>query len=86
MDKPAAKKECYESWVVIFPGKAGLSWKLGNDRIMSKEEATKVAEKNFNTVVVPYQLYETMKDHERRMVEAEGQLRSIKSLVNSYEY
>lgn len=82
--KPATERECYESWVVIFPGKYGLSWKLGDDRIMSKEEATKVAEKNFNAVVVPSQLYETMKDHERRMVAAEGLLQSIKTLANRH--
>lgn len=61
----------FEQWICVFPGKMGLSWKPASGRIGSKEEIELEAEGYRNTVAIPLQLFETMKDHERRMVVAE---------------
>lgn len=61
----------FEQWTCIFPGKMGLSWKRAWDGVGTKEQAETEAAKNCNVVAVPLQLFEKMKEHERRMVKAE---------------
>lgn len=71
----------FDRWTCIFPGKLGLSWKHAPpyEHYATKEEAEAVAAKNCNVVAVPSQLFEKMKEHERRMVAAERELAEIKS-------
>jgi hypothetical protein len=64
----------FDTWTCIFPGKMGLSWKRAWDGQGTKEEAEAQAAKNCNVVVVPVQLYDHIKEIERRMVQAEGRL------------
>ncbi len=66
----------FQEWTTIFPGKMGLSWKRGWDGVGTQEEAEAVAAKNCNVVAVPLQLFEHIKETERRMVIAERELRS----------
>lgn len=68
----------FNEWTCIFPGKMGLSWKQSWGT-GTKEEAEVQADKNCNVIAVPLQLFETMKDHERRMVAAERELQEIKA-------
>lgn len=67
----------YGEWCVIFPGKMGLSWKIVTS-YDSKEEAETAAAKNCNTVIVPTDLYVTMKENEHRMVAAESKLNEFR--------
>jgi hypothetical protein len=67
----------FQKWTCVFPGKMGLSWKRAWDGVGSKEEAEAQAAKNCNVVAVPLQLFETMKEHERRMVIAERPLNAL---------
>jgi hypothetical protein len=66
----------FNEWTCIFPGKMGLSWKRAWNGVGTKEQAEEIALRNCNTVAVPLQLFETMKEHERRMVVAERALNS----------
>ncbi len=77
-------KSYFKEWVVVFPGKMGISWKNSqgiyaapHDRFMSYEEAEKESEKWKNTAVVPWDFWEKYKEYERRTVEAEGRLTEI---------
>jgi hypothetical protein len=63
----------FADWTCTFPGKMGLSWKRAWHGVGTKEEAEAQAAKNCNVVAVPLQLFETMKEHERRMVAAEAE-------------
>ena len=66
----------FNEWTCIFPGKMGLSWKRAWNGVGTKEQAEEIALRSCNTVAVPLQLFETMKEHERRMVVAERALNS----------
>ncbi len=68
----------FDRWTCIFPGKMGLSWKLAWNSFGTKEEAEEQAAKNCNVVAVPVQLYEHIKETERRMVEAERKLDNLR--------
>jgi len=61
--------DCFQGWTTIFPGKGGLSWKRGWDGIGTKEEAEAIASKNCNVIAVPFQLFEHIKEMERKVVE-----------------
>lgn len=65
----------FKEWTCIFPGKMGLSWKRAWDGVGTKEEAEAEALKHCNVAAVPLQLFEHLKNCERRMVVAERQLR-----------
>lgn len=71
--------EHFEEWTTIFPGKSGISWKRGWDGVGTKEEAEAIASKNCNVVAVPLELFEHIKDIERRMVFAERKLDEIRN-------
>ena len=64
----------FAEWTCIFPGKMGLSWKRVWDDVGTKEEAEAQAEKNCNVIAVPLQLFEHVKEVEKRMVLAERAL------------
>lgn len=69
-----------DRWTVVFPGKMGLSWKQAPPyTVMSKAEADALAAQSGNVIAVPMQLFEKMKEHERRMVRAERQLQDCQS-------
>lgn len=74
-------EDYFKEWVVIFPGKMGLSWKsMGNG---TKNECELQALKHCNTTVVPLRLFEHIKDIETRMVDAESKLNNVRvSLTN----
>ena len=67
----------FQKWTTIFPGKMGLSWKRGWDGVGTKEEAEAIASKNCNVIAVPLELFERIKDNERRMVIAERFQREV---------
>lgn len=67
----------FKEWTCTFPGKMGLSWKRAWGGVGTKEEAEAEAAKYCNVVAVPLELFEKMKEHERRMVQAERKLESV---------
>lgn len=74
--------EYWDKWVVVFPGKMGISWKHAYpyvDHYTSFEEANAQASKNANTVAIPLALFERYKEYERRMVQAERTLQQCQS-------
>jgi hypothetical protein len=77
---PNAYTGVFAEWTVIFPGKMGLSWKQAWHS-GTKEAAEAQAAKNCNAIAVPVQLFEKMKEHERRMVIAERELALLRSAV-----
>lgn len=71
----------FKEWTTAFPGKMGLSWKRGWDGVGTKEEAEAMATEYCNTIAIPVQLFEHIKEMERRMVEAETALAQIRCLA-----
>jgi len=74
----------FKQWTCAFPGKMGLSWKRAWDGVGTKEEAEIEAAKNCNVVAIPIQLFETMKDHEKRMVLAEEMVNKIRIMTHDF--
>jgi hypothetical protein len=68
----------FNEWTCAFPGKMGLSWKRAWDGVGTKEEAEIQSAKNCDVIAIPLQLFEKMKEHERRMVLAENKLDRLK--------
>ena len=65
----------FEKWTCVFPGKMGICWKQAYPYIIgTKEEAEAAAAQFCNSVAIPLQLYEKMKEHEQRMMAAERKL------------
>lgn len=62
----------FAKWTCVFPGKMGLSWKRTWHGTGTKEEAERQASKNRNVVAVPLEMFRKIKEHESRMVLAEG--------------
>lgn len=93
--KPAVEDKCnkqaleggggadnlFQSWTCIFPDSRNLSWKRVWDSEGTKEDAEVIAA-DCDVVAVPLQLFEKMKEHERRMVEAERKLALWNRLEN----
>ena len=86
-------KSYFKEWVVVFPGKMGLSWKNANsiylppgDRYETFEQAEGQSEKNANTAVVPYEFFELYQEYEQRMVRAERELEEIKFGKDKNDY
>lgn len=72
----------FKMWTCVFPGKMGLCWKLAWNGSGTKEEAETEAQKFCNSVVVPLQLWEKIKEHDERLVKAEEKVRQYEKESN----
>lgn len=47
----------FDAWIVVYPGKMGMSWRQHTNLFEDYESAKKVADANCNTCVIPYPLW-----------------------------